>query len=118
MVYAKIRMYNSNTTDNFDPQHLFLKRDNYIKYILQIHLVMGRDFPPADETGAADPFIIAKCMGQTAKSQTKFQTLNPGFFEVIEMEVSLPPNLPDVSYLRFLIQKIVPETLHQLACIR
>jgi len=22
---------------------------------------MGRDFPPADETGAADPFIIARC---------------------------------------------------------
>jgi hypothetical protein len=34
MVYAKIKMYNSKTTDNFDPQRLFLKRENYIKYIL------------------------------------------------------------------------------------
>ena len=25
---------------------------------------MGRDLPPADETGAADPFIIMRCQGK------------------------------------------------------
>lgn len=52
---------------------------------------MGKDFPPADETGAADPFVIARCQGQKAKSDTKFETLNPGFFETLQMVVSLPP---------------------------
>jgi Ca2+-dependent lipid-binding protein len=52
---------------------------------------MGRNFPPADETGAADPFIIARCQGKRTKSRTKFETLNPGFFETVEMVVSLPP---------------------------
>ena len=52
---------------------------------------MGRDFPPADETGAADPFIIARCMGKKNKTRTKYETLNPGFFETLELIVSLPP---------------------------
>lgn len=52
---------------------------------------MGRDFPPADETGAADPFIIIRCMGKKTKSRVKYETLNPGFFETLEIVVSLPP---------------------------
>jgi Ca2+-dependent lipid-binding protein len=52
---------------------------------------MGRDFPPADESGAADPFVIARCQGKKAKSRTKFETLNPGFYETLELVVSLPP---------------------------
>lgn len=59
--------------------------------------------PPADETGAADPFVIAKCMGKTAKSKTKFETLNPGFFETIQMEVTLPPkDNPNVNIFKYL----------------
>lgn len=52
---------------------------------------MGRDFPAADETGASDPFIIARCQGKKTKTKVKYETLNPGFFETIEMVVSLPP---------------------------
>lgn len=68
-----------------------MSHDQYTEYLLQIHLYMGKDFPPADETGAADPFIIARCQGQRAKTDTKFETLNPGFFETVQMVVSLPP---------------------------
>lgn len=52
---------------------------------------MGRNFPPADETGAADPFIIARCQGKKAKSSVKFETLNPGYFETLEMIIDIPP---------------------------
>ncbi len=83
MFFARAKLYDRNTNVNFRTDDLFKPKDNYIKYVLQIHLYMGRDIPPADETGASDPFIIAKCMGKTAKSQTKFETLNPGFFETI-----------------------------------
>lgn len=44
---------------------------------------MGRDFPPADETGAADPFVNVRCMGKKTKTRTKYETLNPGFFETV-----------------------------------
>lgn len=52
---------------------------------------MGREFPAADETGCSDPFIIARCQGKKARSKTKYETLNPGFFEVMELVVELPP---------------------------
>ena len=93
MFFARAKIYdrNTNTNENLRINDLFKSKENYIRYVLQIHLYMGRDMPPADETGAADPFVIAKCMGKTAKSKTKFETLNPGFFETIQMEVSLPP---------------------------
>jgi len=83
MFFARTKIYDRNTNVNLKVEDLFKDRNNYIKYVLQVHLYMGRDMPPADETGAADPFVIAKCMGKTAKSSTKSATLNPGFFETI-----------------------------------
>ena len=58
---------------------------------------MGRNFPPADETGGADPFVIARCQGKKDKSRVKHETLNPGWFETLEMMVSLPP-IGDKNY--------------------
>lgn len=52
---------------------------------------MGRDFPAADETGASDPFVITRCMGHQKRSKTKYETLNPGFFETLSLKVRLPP---------------------------
>ena len=69
----------------------------YNDFLIHVHLFMGRDFPAADETGAADPFIIVRCQGKKVKSKTKYETLNPGFFETVELVVSLPPlNNPKV----------------------
>lgn len=91
ILQMRIKMYSRDPEDEF-PSDLFKSPDEYyIEYCLQIHLYMGRNFPAADETGAADPFIIARCMGKKAKSKTKFETLNPGFFQTLEMVVSLPP---------------------------
>lgn len=90
IIQARIKMYSKDAEDDF-PKDLFKSQDDYLDYLLQIHLYMGRDFPPADETGAADPFIIARCQGKKTKSRTKYETLNPGFFESVELVVSLPP---------------------------
>lgn len=58
---------------------------------------MGRNFPAADETGASDPFVIARCMGKKVKSKVKYETLNPGWFEILEMKISIPP-VDDKNY--------------------
>ena len=50
---------------------------------MNIKIYMGREFPAADESGASDPFIIARCQGNKAKSSTKYETLNPGWFETL-----------------------------------
>jgi Ca2+-dependent lipid-binding protein len=61
---------------------------------------MGRNFPAADESGASDPFVIARCQGKKARSKVKYETLNPGFFETVEMVVSIPPiGDPDVNFI-------------------
>lgn len=96
-----MKIYNDDPDDQFS-NIKFLSRDLYQEYLLQIHLYMGKDFPPADDTGAADPFVIARCQGKVAKSETKFETLNPGFFEVMQMKISLPPlEDPNVRYYIF-----------------
>ena len=51
--------------------------------------------PAGDKTGASDPFVVARCSGQMAKSKTKYETLNPSFFETLEMKVNLPKGLLD-----------------------
>jgi len=83
-------MYSKEGSENYD-KSIFKSRENYSDYQLHLNIFMGRDFPPADETGAADPFIIARCMGRKNKTRTKYETLNPGFFETLELIVSLPP---------------------------
>jgi len=94
----RIKLYSTDAEDDF-PTDLFKSLDEYTDYLLQIHLYMGRSLPPADETGAADPFIIARCQGKKVKSSIKYETLNPGFFETLEMVVSLPPvGNKNVSY--------------------
>jgi C2 domain/FerI (NUC094) domain len=100
IIQARIKLYSTNTTDVIPPpEKLFKSQDDYTKYLLHVHLYMGRNFPPADETGAADPFVIVRCQGQRDFSSPKFETLNPGWFETLELEVSLPP-LGDKEYPR------------------
>jgi hypothetical protein len=62
----------------------------YENYILRVYLYMGRDLPAADDTGLTDPFVIVRCAGSKEKSDYKTETLNPGWFETIEMEVNIP----------------------------
>ena len=60
IVQMRIKLYSKDVEDTF-PKDLFKPLSTYTDYLLQLHIYMGRNFPPADETGAADPFIIARC---------------------------------------------------------
>lgn len=74
--------------DDIPPRNEWHK--HYKEYMLRVYLYMGRDLPAADPTGLADPFIILRCAGQKFQSTTKKETLNPGWFETIEMKVNIP----------------------------
>ena len=52
----------------------------YAPYILRVELYVGRDFPPADESGAADPFVSVRCAGVSKRSKIKYTSLNPAWF--------------------------------------
>ena len=62
----------------------------YQEYVLRVYLFMGRDLPAADENGLSDPFIIVKWAGESRESKVKNQTLNPGWFQTLEMTVKIP----------------------------
>ena len=51
---------------------------------------MGRDLPASDSSGLADPFIILRWSGAREQSTIKTETLNPGWFETIEMKIKIP----------------------------
>ena len=53
-------------------------------------LYVAKDLPPADETGTADPFVKIRCCGKTAYSSVRYRTLYPRWFEVMEMDISIP----------------------------
>lgn len=76
------------------PKHVFPPKSEMYKYyedyILRIYLYMGRDLPAADDTGLADPFILLRCAGAKKQSKTKKETLNPGWFQTVEMKVNIP----------------------------
>jgi Ca2+-dependent lipid-binding protein, contains C2 domain len=46
--------------------------------------------PPADKDGAADPYLIVSCAGARARTSERENTLNPGFFETVYLDVELP----------------------------
>jgi hypothetical protein len=47
---------------------------------------MAKNLPAGDRTGASDPFVVVRCCGLSARSSTKYETLNPGFFETLELK--------------------------------
>jgi len=67
--------------------HLIPKVD----YELRIYLYLGRNIPPADATGTSDPVVKIRCAGQIVQSKVCTQTLNPGWYETLKMNVKLLP---------------------------
>jgi hypothetical protein len=90
ILFCKIKAYEGNPTDTFESGQL-VDMNKYSPYLLNMHVYMGRNFPPADESGAADPFISIRCQGETQKTSIKYETLNPGWFESRQMVIDLPP---------------------------
>ena len=75
-------------------------------------IYVARDLPPADEEGTSDPFVVVRSAGETvkiiymglflwflkARTSVKTKTLNPGWFETVILDVSLP-NLEKLVYI-------------------
>ncbi len=61
---------------------------------MNVNLFFGDSLPPADSSGASDPFITVKCNGEMINSETKYATLNPAFYKTLELKVRLPKELP------------------------
>ncbi|EGR29640.1 hypothetical protein IMG5_151880 [Ichthyophthirius multifiliis] len=60
-------------------------------YQLRVQLYNGKELPPADDTGGCDPFVKVKCSGKSGWSKVKQRTLNPGWYQSINIEgVQLP----------------------------
>lgn len=96
LVFARITLYKT--------EPLLFKEDEVFKeykdiqknsepYTLKLYVYLARNLPAGDKTGASDPFVLARCSGQIAKSRTKYETLNPSFFETLDMKVILPKGL-------------------------
>lgn len=60
-------------------------------------MYIGRNFPPADVEGVSCPFVIVRCAGLTQRSSIKKKTLNPGWYETITLDVTLPAFDKDVN---------------------
>lgn len=58
-------------------------------YTLRVFLYICKDLPAADETGTSDPFVKFRARGNAAKSKVMERTLNPGFFQVLDLDCKL-----------------------------
>eukprot|EP01016_Furgasonia_blochmanni_P049256 TRINITY_DN7455_c0_g1_i2.p1 TRINITY_DN7455_c0_g1~~TRINITY_DN7455_c0_g1_i2.p1 ORF type:complete len:1220 (-),score=269.58 TRINITY_DN7455_c0_g1_i2:385-4044(-) len=97
-IFAKIQLFSRPPQKSIKLDRRRLQTD---KYEARFFLFMGRGLPPADETGACDPFVIIRCAGQSIKSQVSNSTLNPCWFEVLTMTIEIPPfkrENPPVGY--------------------
>lgn len=62
-----------------------------VDYELRVYLFLGRNLPPADASGTSDPFVKVRCGGELVKSKVCSQTLNPGWYETLTLNVKLFP---------------------------
>lgn len=60
LIFAKVKIYEGNVEDVFKKGPL-VDQSLLTPYLLTLHIYMGRNFPPADESGAADPFVSIRC---------------------------------------------------------
>lgn len=56
-----------------------------------MYLFVGRNIPPADDDGGCDPYVVVRCAGQKTRSKTCKETLNPGWYETLVLNVKLYP---------------------------
>ncbi|CAG9332379.1 unnamed protein product [Blepharisma stoltei] len=69
---------------------------------LIINLYQCRSLPIADSDGESDPYIKVYCYGNEVKSTTKMHTLNPMWYETLQLKfeiMSMKDNPPIVIYV-------------------
>jgi Ca2+-dependent lipid-binding protein len=87
-LYANVQLMSVNP----GPRKAFQPiQSEKVEYELRVYLFLGRNLPPADSTGTSDPFVKVRCGGQLAQSKTCQQTLNPGWYETLVMNIKLFP---------------------------
>lgn len=85
-LFASINLYAINPPERLPLTNNIKMED----FQLRVHLFIGRSLPPADQEGVSDPFVIIRCGGQTVRSTIKQSTLNPGWYETMKLNVTLP----------------------------
>ncbi|KAL4431869.1 hypothetical protein ABPG74_012681 [Tetrahymena malaccensis] len=71
------------------------------EYQLRVQLYQARGLPPADETGGCDPFIKVKCAGSVGTSKVKQKTLNPGWFQNINLDRVILPSMESLMKTKY-----------------
>eukprot|EP00475_Leptophrys_vorax_P037442 TRINITY_DN645_c0_g2_i1.p1 TRINITY_DN645_c0_g2~~TRINITY_DN645_c0_g2_i1.p1 ORF type:complete len:1187 (+),score=417.34 TRINITY_DN645_c0_g2_i1:114-3674(+) len=70
------------------------------QFCVRVLLYSCRNLPASDNTGLSDPQVYIRCAGEEAKSREEKQTLNPTYFECLQLFLNLPdsPSLvPDLQ---------------------
>lgn len=90
-IYARVTLFACQP-----PVRVPVSEDQIIfeDFQLRMHLYMAKGLIPTDEDGTSDPFVTVSCGNSRKESSTKFNTLNPSFFETVTMDVSIPTNIP------------------------
>jgi len=86
-LFAKIGLYNTAPPRRGEFKNKGIK---LFEYQLRVMIHVGRGLPPADQEGASDPFVVVRAGGKSAKTSVKRQTLNPGWFETLTMDIKIP----------------------------
>jgi len=86
-LFAKIGLYNQAPPARAEFKKEKIKFD---RYQLRVMIHVARDLPPADQEGTSDPFIVVRAAGESRKTTVKRQTLNPGWYETLVMDVDIP----------------------------
>ncbi len=65
---------------------------------LLVHVYQGRGLPAADDNGLLDPYVEGHMCGKRAKTQTKYKTRDPMWYETLEFDIEKPMGkmCPDV----------------------
>lgn len=94
--YVQLRIYCGKYTGKEDDKigkwHLppsIVPAKKLKKYKLLFNLYQCRELPAADSDGHSDPYLEVYCNGTTVKSGIIYNTLNPSWYSVLELDVEL-----------------------------
>mmetsp|Transcript_31029 Transcript_31029/g.28217 ORF Transcript_31029/g.28217 Transcript_31029/m.28217 type:complete len:446 (+) Transcript_31029:579-1916(+) len=83
IIYARIQLFGSNPPERRPLNH---HQTEKLKYQMRCYIYVARNLPAADKEGTSDPFVTVKCAGKQGRTETRENTLNPGFFECVTID--------------------------------
>ena len=75
-------------------QNLIIKSNNIekVKYILKLFVYVARDLASGEDNGTSNPQVSFRVGGVEKTTKCKPKTLNPNFYEVIDIDISMDKN--------------------------